>query len=144
MDGARLSPFPHLSWLGATFSFVADAGPTAIHLHAVAHSVSLTVSGRHALRWIRQGRELDWTKSPGMVHFRPFTGDWQDFLIDSSASGDVVAFFLPPHHLDEVVRSEEMQGGVEWHRLLLPNDTPGRAAVSGSRHTAGRPPAGSG
>lgn len=122
MDGASLSRYPHLSWLGADFTFRADAGPTAIHLRSVACSISLTVTGRHSLRWICQGRERTWIEQPGTVHFRPCTWDWQDFVVHSAESGTVVAFFIPPKHLDEIIRSEHVGQAIEWDRLLLSSD----------------------
>ncbi|MFM7033630.1 MAG: helix-turn-helix domain-containing protein [Planctomycetia bacterium] len=91
-------------------------------MRSVAHSVSMTVTGRHSVRWICRGRERAWIEHPGTVHFRPCDGLWQDFLIHAVESGDVTAFFMPSSHLDEIARSEAIDGGVEWGRALLPND----------------------
>jgi len=122
VDGAKTSSFSHLSWLGIDFSFAADDGPRSIHMQSVAHSVSLTVTGRHAVRFLYRGREQRWIENPGTVHFRPCDREWYDFIIHAIESGDVVAFFIPEGHLEELARADEAQSNVEWKRALLPND----------------------
>lgn len=123
MDGALLSRFPHLSWLPMTFSLRANTGATGIHMESVAHSLSMTLSGQHSVRWIHRGHEQAWKESPGSVHFRPCNGEWQDFVIHSAESGDVLAFLIPPHHLEEMASLEGVRRNQEYRRFLVDNDT---------------------
>lgn len=123
MDHVVASPFPHLSWLGATFSFRAGAPPTGIHLRSVTHSVSITLSGRHALRWIRRGRERRWIEQSGTVHFRPCDGEWNDFVVQAAESGEVFACFIPAGQMAEIACTEALQCDDEgWPRLLVHDD----------------------
>ena len=129
MDGARLSPYPHLSWLVTTIPLRAEAGPTGIHLRSVAHSVSMPLAGRHAVRWICRGRERSWVEHPGTVHFRPCNWEWQDFVIHSAESGDVAACFIPPAHLEAIADTEHLRAESEPRRALLPDDAVIRQAL---------------
>jgi len=123
LDGAKLSPFPHLSWLTTTIHLRAGIGPTGIHVRSVAHSVSMPVTGRYAVRWICRGREQTWVENPGTIHFRPRNGEDQDFVIHPAESGDVLACFIPVNHLEQIARAEDVGNDVEWKRLLIPHDT---------------------
>jgi AraC-like DNA-binding protein len=122
MDGSRLSRFPHLSWLRARFELRPDAGPLRVHERSVNHYLSLTLAGRHAVRWIHRGDERRWTEHAGTLHFRPCDGEHSQFFIHTESPGDVVACYIPDRHLREITRSEGIERQPDWRRWLLPDD----------------------
>jgi AraC-like DNA-binding protein len=129
MDGSRLSRFPHLSWLRVRFELRPDTGPLYLHERSVNHWLSLTLAGRHAVRWIHRSDELRWTEHAGTMHFRPCDGEHSHFVVDSESPGDAVGCYIPDHHLREIARSEGIDRQLEWRRQLLPDDTILRQAL---------------
>lgn len=121
MEEPRLSSFPHHSWL----SFhVRHAGPRplSVRAHGVVHSVSLTVAGCHAIRWIGGGRETQWTEDAGTVHFIPADGEQRTFLTTAAPRFESAVLILPATHLGECLETEGLRSTVELHRILAPDD----------------------
>ena len=129
MDAARPSRFPHLSWLRARFELWPESKPLCAHERSVNHYLSLTLAGRHAVRWIHRGSEQRWTMNAGTLHFRPCDGEQSHFVIHTESPGDVLACYIPDHHLHEVARSEGIDRRPGWRRKLLPADTILRRAM---------------
>lgn len=123
MDGSRLSRFPHLSWLRTRIQLRADAAPLCVHERSVNHYLSLTCGGRHAVRWIRSAAEQRWVEHAGTMHFRPCDGAHSHFIVSTESPGDVVACYIPDHHLQEIAHGEGIERQPVWRRLLLPDDT---------------------
>lgn len=128
MDGARLSRFPDLSWLRASFALRADAS-LCVHDRTVTHCLSMVLDGRHAVRYIHRGHESRWTELAGTLHFRPCEGEHDHFLIHTAAPGDVVALYIPEHHLCDVAAGEGVTRKPEWRRHLLADDAILRQAM---------------
>lgn len=122
MDGARLSRFPHLSWLKARFELRPASEPLCVHEHSVNHWLSLTLNGRHAVRQIHRNDDRRWTEHGGTLHFRPCDGEHSHFAIHSESPGDVVAFYIPDRHLQEVTRGEGIERRPALRRQFLPDD----------------------
>jgi AraC family transcriptional regulator len=129
MDGSRLSRFPHLSWLRARFELRPDSDPLRVHERSVNHYLSLTLTGRHAVRWIHRNDDRRWTAHAGTLHFRPCDGEHSHFVVHSESPGDVVAFYIPDHHLHGIAHSEGIERLPAWRRQLIPNDPVLRQAL---------------
>lgn len=129
MDGARLSPFPHLSWLDFRVEARA-ARTTVVHMHGVVHSVSLTVAGRHAIRWISRGRETRWTEDPGAVHFLPADGEWHDFETNADPYFASQVILIPRRHLHECLVAEGLEPPIEATRILARDDAVLRSCMA--------------
>lgn len=140
MDGARLSRFPHLSWLGFRVSGSAAARPLAVHRRGVCHTVSLTLRGHHDIRWLTRGRELRWGEDAGTVHFVPADHERHAFVTTTPATFESVVFCIPLHHLDASARADGIAVPTEWRRLLAADDAVLRACVlrlAGAGRTGG-------
>ena len=122
MDGARLSRFPHHSWLGISLRVPPSDAPRTFRLHSVAHAIHLTIHRSHTTRWIRQGREVRWLAPPGQVHFLPADGHDHEFLAHATAGYDSFLLLLPQGHLRAIARQEGVGREVVHQRLLLDDD----------------------
>lgn len=122
MDGARLSPFPHHSWLG--FQVLAEAGsrPLCVTMEGVAHTVSLTVAGRHAIRRISGGRETRWVETSGTVNFIPADGEQRTFLATPEPRFASAVLIIPARHLHECLAAEGHDIGRSLRHVLAPDD----------------------
>lgn len=122
MNGASLSCFPHLSWL--RFRVVGDtaARPLVVTMHGVCHTLSLTVTGHHDIRWINRGRERRWGEDSGTVHFLPADDEHHTFLTTMSRDLVSLVLLLPREHLRNCAVAEGCESPCEAHRLLAPHD----------------------
>jgi AraC-like DNA-binding protein len=121
MDGAKLTRFPHLSWL----RFAVHGGsslPLAVHMSGVCHAVSLTVRGHHQVRWITGGKERHWFEHAGAVHFLPSDDAQHTFVTAMSPDCVSHVLLLPRSHVNDFLSSEHMDRRAEHHRLLAPDD----------------------
>lgn len=134
MDGARLSRFPHLSWLH--FGVSAAAAPLVVSTQGACHTISLTASGHHDVRWIKRGRETRWAEHVGAVHFFPADDEKHTFITTMSGNFASQVLLLPRGHLQAFVASEDFAQPAECRRLLAPDDAVLRACVG--RLFAGR------
>lgn len=122
MDGARLSPFPHHSWLSLFFNAPPRNDPWVFSAHGIVHAIHLTIAQPHATRWITQGRELTWHSPAGQVHFLP-PDDQQHALLAHGPSGyQSFTLLLPRQHLQTVSAEDGMDSAYDLHRLLCDDD----------------------
>lgn len=132
MDGARLSRYPHLSWLGFRAGGSATK-PLAVHMRGVCHTISLTLRGHHDIRWMNRGQERHWGEDAGAVHFIPADHEQHAFVTTTPAVFESMVFCIPAGHLGEFARAEGFASPPEWRRMLVPDDAvlrscPGRLA----------------
>lgn len=137
MDGARLSPFPHHSWLDFRVRADAAARPLVVRMHGVVHTVSLTVSGSHSIRWICGGRETRWTEDRGTVHCIPADGAQHTFLTTPEPAFESVVLVIPQRHLAACLATEGLDHPLEQRRILAPDDPVLRSCM---RRLTGRAP----
>lgn len=71
MDGAELTRFPHLSWLGYSFQAPASTGQCSWHLHGSTHALHMVFSGPQRVRWISRGRDIGYMVRQGSFHYLP-------------------------------------------------------------------------
>lgn len=129
MDGARLSRFPHLSWLAFDVAGGPSADPLTVDLQGVCHVISLTARGGHDVRWIVRGRERRWEESAGAIHFLPADDAHHTFLTRMSADCLSRVLLLPRRHLADFARSEGCGPLREPRRFLLNHDSTLQAAI---------------
>ena len=122
MDGAKLSPFPHLAWFHFRVQGNATGHPLSFHLRSVVHSVSLTLRGHHAVRQICRGRERGWDECIGTVHFLPRDDEDHNFITTMSPDCESAVFLIPRGHLRQCLDADGARGPVEFQRLLAHDD----------------------
>lgn len=138
MDGARLSRFPHLSWLRfAVSSDGAASNPLVWESSGVCHTLSLTVEGHCDVRWIAGGGEARWREEPGSVRLLPADGRPHTFVMAMSPDFRSAFLLLPRGHLSGILESERLVG-LPGGRLLDPADGVVRSCID--RLTAGDGP----
>lgn len=135
VDGSRLSPLPHHSWLGFRVRGGPAPRPVGVHVHGVAHTVSLTVAGRHSIRQISGGHETRWTEVAGAVNFIPADDEHRTFLTTPEPQFESAVLVIPRRHLHECLAAEGLENRRELHRILAPDDPVLRACMR--RLTAG-------
>lgn len=130
MDGARLSRFPHLSWLGQEFTSTPGPSTCDWNLRGTVHSLHIVLEGAAPVRWISRGREVRYPMRAGSFHYLP--PDDESHTIVSTIPGRIRSFTLslPPHHLGDVAAADGVEARVEFHRLLVPDDPVLRACMT--------------
>lgn len=141
MDGATLSPYPHLSWLGFDVSGSASSAPLVVTSRGTCCTVSLTRVGEHTVRWITRGRETRWRERVGAVHFVPADHETHTFLTSMSADFAAGVLLIPKGHLDACLVADEVEPRRSIERLLVPDDAVLRRCMT--RTLAGRASGGS-
>lgn len=122
MDGARLSRFPHLSWLPLQFQASAAAGLMVGHFQRITHFVHKARKGRHSIRCIHQGREERWEADERTVNFFPATGDTFTFVCAAQHEYQGVAFAIPEGHLQTIADAESLKPRSSLQRILTQDD----------------------
>lgn len=122
VDGATLSPYPHLSWLGFDVAGSASSAPLVVTSRGTSCTISLTRAGGHAVRWITRGRETRWTERVGAVHFVPADDEQHTFLTSMSADFAAGVLLIPKGHLDACLVADEVEPRRSIERLLAPDD----------------------
>jgi AraC-like DNA-binding protein len=122
MDGARLSPFPHLSWLRFRVGAPIGLPRLTVSMRGAMHTISLTVRGRQTVRWIRRGRETCWTEEAGTVHFNPADGDEHTFETTMSPDFESAVLMLPRRHLHHCLASDGLDAPSDLQRFLTQDD----------------------
>jgi len=122
MDGARLSRFPHLSWLPLQFEASAATGLLVGHYRRVTHFIHKARKGRHAIRCIQQGREERWDADERTVHFFPATGDSFTTVCAAQYEYQGVAFAIPQGHLQAIADAESLESRSSLRRILTHDD----------------------
>ena len=129
MDGATLSRFPHLSWLGANLSLRPGPGPWCVNWQANCHSLALTLDNPYSVRWIHRGHETHWTSTRGTVHFLPCDQRHHVLLTHADEPCDFFLVFVPAKHISQIAQAEGFKCAEEMRRLLLPQDAVLRQAL---------------
>lgn len=122
MDGATYAPFLRHSWFQFRVTGNAAGRPLAFHMRSSLHTISLTVRGRHALRWTSRGRETRWEEREGTVNFTPFDGEDHTFLTAMSPDFESAVLLIPKGHLGACLVSEECEPPGEFRRILRRDD----------------------
>ncbi|MFM8415294.1 MAG: helix-turn-helix domain-containing protein [Planctomycetota bacterium] len=122
MDGAKPSPFPQHSWFHLCIAGNAPQKPLVVTMTCVAHAVSLTARGRHAIRSICRARELSWEEPTSTVHFLPADGEDRTFVTTMSPDFQSQVFLIPRRHLEACLNSEGLAEPAELRRLLAHDD----------------------
>ena len=122
MDGAQLSRFPHLSWLGFFFESSPASGTLCHNLNGKTHCLNLPFYGRGLVRWISRGRESRYAASAGVMHFLPADGESHTILADVDRVALAYTLFLPRGHLDAVTAADHVPACVEYNRLVIQDD----------------------
>ena len=122
MDGARLSRFPHLSWLPLQFEASAATGLLVGHYQRVTHFLHKARKGRHSIRCIHQGREERWDADERTVNFFPATGETFTVLCAAQHEYQGVAFAIPKGHLRAIADAEDLKCRSSLRRILTHDD----------------------
>lgn len=130
MDKARLSRFPHLSWQTFEVNATPDAGPLCWKLNGKAHALNVAFCRPTPVRLISRGCETRFDHRTGAFHFRPADND--PYTVVAHPVGPVRCFkvFMPPQHLTDLAAADHMDNPVEFHRLLLFDDSVLQACMS--------------
>ncbi|MFM8435231.1 MAG: hypothetical protein ACKOBP_07810, partial [Planctomycetia bacterium] len=122
MDGARLSRFPHLSWLPLQLEDSAATGVMVGNFQRVSHFLHKARRGRHSARCIHQGREERWDADERTVNFFPATGDSFTVLCAAEHEYQGVAFAIPQRHLQTLADGENVKPRSSLQRILTHDD----------------------
>jgi len=122
MDNARLSRFPHLSWLPLQFQASAATGLMVGHFQRITHFVHKARKGRHSIRCIHQGREERWEADERTVNFFPATGDTFTVRCAPQHEYQGVAFAIPEGHLQTIADGENLKPCSSLQRILTHDD----------------------
>lgn len=123
MDGARLSRYPHLSWLGFRLSVPAGGRRLNLHMCGVTCGVSIALQGGRSASQITYGRELNWREDAGMVSFVPPDGEQHTYSMTSDAGCELFVVLIPQGHAKDVTASEGMLAAHDWSPVLASKDT---------------------
>jgi AraC-like DNA-binding protein len=122
MDGARLSRFPHLSWLPLQFEASAATGLLVGHFQRVTHFIHKARKGRHSVRCIHQGHEERWDADERTVNFFPATGDTFTTVCAAQHEYEGVAFAIPEGHLLTIADAENLKPRTPLRRIMTNDD----------------------
>ena len=130
MDGAALSRFPHLSWLGYHFEVEPGTPCTCSwSLHQAAHALHFVIDGGGPVSWIHRGKEVRYAMRANSFHYLPADQDRHGIVANVPQGVRSYTLFLPMRHLDEAVAAENMGRRVEYQRLLVHDDPILRACM---------------
>ena len=122
MDGARLSRFPHLSWLPLQFQASAANGLLVNHCQRVTHLIHKARKGRHSVRCIQQGHEERLDADERTVNFFPANGDSVTTVIAAQHEYQGVVFAIPEGHLETLTDAESLKPRSSLRRILTHDD----------------------
>jgi hypothetical protein len=122
VDGARLSQFPHLSWLGFSFAHAPASGTLCHVIRGTTHALNMVFSGLGHVRWLRRGNEVRYDATPGSLHFVPADGEVHTFLANAPREASAYTLFLPQRHLDALAAEDHSPSRCEYHRLFIASD----------------------
>ena len=122
MDGARLSRFPHLSWLPLQLEASAATGTMSGRFKRAAHLLHKARKGQHSVRFIHQGREERWDADEHTVHFLPATGESFTAVYAAQHEYRGVVFAIPEGHLRVIVEAETLKPRSSLRRIFARDD----------------------
>lgn len=106
MAEKKLSPYPHLSWLG-TWTRVGHKGAVVpIHMRQVTHCLIYTTRSPAAVRWITGRRESDFDVDAGTVRFSPADDEHHTLIGTCDPGHTFYTLLIPREHLQTIAASE--------------------------------------
>lgn len=123
MDGSRMSPYPHLSWL--TYSLTVRP-PRLFVLHeykAVAHRLFLTTEGDADCLWKNGADDVAYRTTGGSLGFFPCDAAVHSLGITATGifRGDVL--LVPKRHLESVCEAEGARHAADFRVMPVFQDT---------------------
>ncbi len=118
MDGARLSRFPHLSWLLFWLTVPSAERQLSLPVHGFAFGVSVALRGSRSVRQITNGHELKWHERVGTVSFVPPDGEKHVYAMTSDTGCELFAALIPRRHLESIVATEGLRSLHEGATIL--------------------------
>lgn len=122
MDDARLSRYPHLSWMRFFLTVPPGNRRVTLQMHGRTCGVSLVMKGRRAARQITHGQELSWTEKSGMVSCVPADGQRHTYPMTSDSGCDLFVVLIPEGHLKTAATQEGVLATTDWPPLLGRHD----------------------
>lgn len=122
MDGAQLSRFPHLSWLGFSCPVTPEMGTVCSNWHGTTHALDLVSRGHGSVCWSCRGHEIRHPATSGSIRFHPADGEFHTIHAQATEQSLVFTLFMPQGHLDAVAAEDHAPARVEYHRLLIQDD----------------------
>lgn len=122
MDNARLSGFPHLSWLPLRLTYSSVDGTVAYPFHHTTHLIHKACKGRHRVRWISGGREETWEADEHTVHFSPADGEHVTALTSAATEYAGTVVCIPETHLRTMTDAEGLKPGSSLRRICSQDD----------------------
>lgn len=112
MDGARICPYPHYSWLTYRLSIQA---PRLFNVHQcrhVTHRLLFTTDGQADIIWTTKGSETRFRASPESLGFFPVDGDAHVMAVTSAGGYRGHVLCLPSAHLPAALTTDATQPAV--------------------------------
>lgn len=106
MDGVRVCPFPHYSWLAYRLSIQT---PRLFEVHQcrhVTHRVLFTTDGQADIAWTATGAETRFRAAPESIGFFPRDGETHVIAVTSADGYRGQVLCLPSDHLPPPVATE--------------------------------------
>jgi AraC family transcriptional regulator len=118
MDDARLSRFPHLTWMPLFLRVPSGRRRLIVQMRGTTCGVSLKLNGSCSSSRVTHGQQKDWTESEGAVSCVPADDQQHTYLVTSALGCDVFVVLIPEGHLKAFVASEGVEASAEWSPLL--------------------------
>ena len=129
MDGSRLSPYPHLSWLSHRLVL---CPPRVFVLHeyaSVSHRLLVTEEGDSDFVWTTDGVDVRYRMTDGDLGFFPRDTNTHTLGITASAPYQARELLLPSSHVEGVWEAEDMSRRVALTAVPVFRDATLRAHV---------------
>jgi AraC-like DNA-binding protein len=129
MDAARLSLYPHYSWLA--YWLVVEP-PRVFELSEgrhVSHQLLLTTAGEAHLAWTSAGHEVLFQSTAGDLGFYPCDHAKYQLAITATEGYRAYAILLPDKHLQDMQRSEDLRPEADLHAMPVFRDALIRASL---------------
>lgn len=113
MDGARLSRFPHLSWVLFPLTVPSAGKPLNLPVRGVAFGISVALRGSRSVRQITNGHEVNWHERVGTVSFIPPDGEQHVYAMTSDNGCELFAVLIPQGHLESIAHLRGCRHGAK-------------------------------
>lgn len=142
MDGARLSPYPHYSWLA---HWLVVCPPRAFGIfedRRVNHRLLLTTAGDANIEWTAHGNHVRFQSTVGDIGFYPCDHTTHWLAVTTAEMYQAYTVLLPDKHLCDVCASDDVHPGRPLHAVPVFRDAVMEACLrrlaegSGCRHVS--------